>query len=358
MNSSCHPLLTGADGQSAREAAPVLDSPFIEQANFPFVKFCPRGLLSPAEPRLDRELCGGPCEALLVGGFRRLDVMGGWLFAIRAGAAALGSSAIVGAARAEAIIGAPVPGQIGFLPANTIVQSDIEWFHNAILLPITIGISLLVLALLAYVVYRFNEHANPVASRTVHNTPLEIAWTVLPALILVVIAVPSFRLLSQQLIIPVPDMTLKVTAVQWHWNYGYPKSDGGFSFDSLIKDDKDLKPGDIRLLSVDNAAYVPVGKIVEVDVVSQDVIHSFSMPSFGIKIDAVPGRLNKTWFKADHEGVFYGQCSNICGIDHAFMPIEIHVVSQDAYQAWLEAAKKQFATADGVDLAQTSLVRP
>ena len=131
--------------------------------------------------------------------------------------------------------------------------------------------------------------------------------------------------------------------MQWHWNYGYPKSDGGFSFDSLIKEDKDLKPGDIRLLSVDNAAYVPVGKIVEVDVVSQDVIHSFSMPSFGIKIDAVPGRLNKTWFKADHEGVFYGQCSNICGIDHAFMPIEIHVVSQDAYQAWLEAAKKQFA---------------
>ena len=273
--------------------------------------------------------------------------MGGWLFAIRAGAAALGSSAIVGAARAEAIIGAPVPGQIGFLPANTIVQSDIEWFHNAILLPITIGISLLVLALLAYVVYRFNEQANPVASRTVHNTPLEIAWTVLPALILVVIAVPSFRLLSQQLIIPVPDMTLKVTAVQWHWNYGYPKSDGGFSFDSLIKDDKDLKPGDIRLLSVDNAAYVPVGKIVEVDVVSQDVIHSFSMPSFGIKIDAVPGRLNKTWFKADHEGVFYGQCSNICGIDHAFMPIEIHVVSQDAYQTWLEGARKQFARADG-----------
>jgi cytochrome c oxidase subunit II len=284
--------------------------------------------------------------------------MGAWLFAIRAAVAALGSSAIVGAARAETMLGAPVSGQIGFLPANTIVQSDIEWFHNDILLPITVGISLLVLALLAYVVYRFKEQANPVASRTVHNTPLEIAWTVLPALILVVIAVPSFRLLAQQLIIPVPDMTLKVTASQWHWNYGYPKSDGGFSFDSLIKEDKDLKPGDIRLLSVDNAAYVPVGKIVEVDVVSQDVIHSFSMPSFGIKIDAIPGRLNKTWFKADREGVFYGQCSNICGIDHAFMPIEIHVVSQDAYQAWLEGAKKQFAKADGVDVAQTSLVRP
>jgi cytochrome c oxidase subunit II len=285
-------------------------------------------------------------------------VTGGWLSVVRGGIAALGSCAAVGAARAETILGAPVSGQMGFLPANTVVQADIEWFHNDILLPVTIGISLLVLVLLAYVVYRFNEQANPVASRTAHNGPLEIAWTVVPALVLVVIAVPSFRLLSQQLIIPAPDMTLKVTASQWHWNYGYPKSDGGFSFDSLIKEDKDLKPGDIRLLSVDNAAYVPVGKIVEVDVVSQDVIHSFSVPSFGIKIDAVPGRLNKTWFKADHEGVFYGQCSNICGIDHAFMPIEVHVVSPDAYQAWLEGAKKQFANADGVDVAQTSLVRP
>jgi len=267
------------------------------------------------------------------------------------------ASAIPGAARA-ALLGAPEPGQIGFLPANSIVQSNIEWFHNAILLPITIAISLLVLALLAYVVYRFNERASPIPSRTAHNGPLEIAWTVLPALVLVVIAVPSFRLLAQQLIIPAPDMTLKVTASQWHWNYGYPKSDGGFSFDSLIKEDKDLKPGDIRLLTVDNAIYVPVGKIVEVDVTSQDVIHSFSIPSFGVKIDAIPGRLNKAWFKADQEGVFYGQCSNICGIDHAFMPIEIHVLSQDAYQTWLEGAKKQFAGADGVEIAQTAVVRP
>jgi cytochrome c oxidase subunit 2 len=284
-------------------------------------------------------------------------VRGGRSLAIWAGLAAFAASAIPGAARA-ALLGAPEPGQIGFLPANTIVQSDIEWFHNVILLPIIIAISLFVLALLAYVVYRFNDRANTVPWRTAHNGPLEIAWTVLPALILVVIAVPSFRLLSQQLIIPAPDMTLKVTASQWHWNYGYPKSDGGFSFDSLIKEDKDLKPGDIRLLTVDNPIYVPVGKIVEVDVTSQDVIHSFSIPSFGVKIDAIPGRLNKTWFKADQEGVFYGQCSNICGIDHAFMPIEIHVLGQDAYQTWLEAAKKQFAGADGVDIAQTAVVRP
>jgi cytochrome c oxidase subunit II len=277
--------------------------------------------------------------------------MVGLSVAIRAGAAVAVASASAGVAKA-ALLGAPVSGQMGFLPANTPVQSDIEWFHNAILLPVTIGISIFVLALLVYVVYRFNERANPTPSRTSHNGPLEIAWTVLPALVLVVIAVPSFRLLAQQLVIPVPDMTLKVTASQWHWNYGYPKNDGGFSFDSLIKDDKDLKPGDIRMLSVDNAVYLPVGKIVEVDVTSQDVIHSFSIPSFGIKIDAVPGRLNKTWFKAEQEGVFYGQCSNICGIDHAYMPIEFHIVSDDAYQTWLAGAKKQFARADGVDLAQ------
>ena len=267
-----------------------------------------------------------------------------------AGAVAWTAIAISAPARA-ALLGAPERGQIGFLPANSPVADDIQWLHNAILLPITVGISLLVLALLGYVVYRFNENANPVASRTVHNGPLEIAWTVLPVIVLVVIAVPSFRLLTDQLVLPEPDLTIKATASQWHWNYTYPKTAGGFSYNSLIKEDKDLKPGDIRLLSVDNAAYVPVGKNVEIDVVSQDVIHSFSVPSFGVKIDAVPGRLNKAWFKAEKEGVFYGQCSNICGIDHAFMPIEFHVVSQKAYEAWLVQAKKTYAAADGVDLA-------
>src|SRR5664279_1951182 len=162
-------------------------------------------------------------------------------------------------------------------------------------MPAIVAISVLVTGLLAYCVWRFHERANPVPSRTTHNGPLEVAWTIAPALILVIIAVPSFRLLTEQLVIPAPDLTLKVTASQWHWNYAYPKDAGGFAFDSLIKEDKDLKPGDIRLLSVDNAAYIPVGKVVEFDIVSQDVIHSFSVPSFGIKIDAVPGRLNKTW---------------------------------------------------------------
>src|SRR5208337_3337069 len=286
---------------------------------------------------------------------RRLAVIGGPLFAIRAGVVGLMASALAESARAT-IVGAPVPGQIGFLPANSPIQSDIEWFHNAILLPVTIAISVLVLALLGYVVFRFNERANPTPSRITHNGPLEIAWTVIPALILVVIAVPSFRLLSDQLIIPAPEMTLKVTASQWHWNYGYPKSEGGFSFDSLVVDDKDLKPGQPRVITADHPIVVPIGKVIEVDVTSQDVIHSFSVPSFGIKIDAVPGRLNKTWFKADREGFFYGQCSNICGIDHAFMPINVRVVSQQDYEAWLVEAKKEFATADGVDLAVAPLV--
>ena len=169
---------------------------------------------------------------------------------------------------------------------------------------------------------------------------------------------PSFRLLAEQLIIPAPDLTVKVTASQWHWNYGYPKSEGGFSFDSLYVDDKDLKPGQPRVITADQPMVVPIGKVIELDVTSQDVIHSFSVPSFGVKIDAIPGRLNKAWFKAEHEGMFYGQCSNICGIDHAFMPINVRVVSQSDYEAWLVQAKKQFAVLDRVDVAAAPLVHP
>jgi cytochrome c oxidase subunit II len=277
--------------------------------------------------------------------------------AIKAGLAALLASLIAPKAGA-AILGAPEQGGIGFLPANGQNAENMFWFHNWILLPVIIGISVLVLALIVYIVWRFNETANPVPSRRTHNGLLEITWTVLPALTLVIIAVPSFRLLAEQLIIPTPDLTLKVTASQWHWNYGYPKSEGGFSFDSLVVDDKDLKPGQPRVITADNPMVVPIGKVIELDVVSQDVIHSFSVPSFGVKIDAIPGRLNKYWFKAEREGFFYGQCSNICGIDHAFMPINVRVLSQQDYEAWLVQAKKQFATVDGVDLAAAPLVHP
>jgi cytochrome c oxidase subunit II len=277
--------------------------------------------------------------------------------AIKAAPAALLAALAAPAAEAQ-VFGGPSSGGIGFLPANTDVADGMFWFHNAILLPAITGISLLVLALIVYIVWRFNETANPVPSRRTHNAVLEFAWTVAPALILVIIAVPSFRLLAQQLIIPAPDLTLKVTASQWHWNYGYPKSEGGFSFDSLYVEEKDLKPGQPNIITADHELVVPVGKVVELDVVSQDVIHSFSIPSFGVKIDAVPGRLNKSWFKAEHEGMFYGQCSNICGIDHAFMPINVRVLSQPDYEAWLAQAKKQFADSDQVDVAVVPRAHP
>ena len=277
--------------------------------------------------------------------------------AIKAAPAALLAALAAPAAKAQ-IFGGPKSGETGFLPANTEIAEGMFWFHNSILLPIIIGISLLVLALIVYIVWRFNETANPVPSRRTHNAVLEFAWTVAPALILVIIAVPSFRLLAQQLIIPAPDLALKVTASQWHWNYGYPKSEGGFSFDSLYVEEKDLKPGQPNVITADHELVVPVGKVVELDVVSQDVIHSFSIPSFGVKIDAVPGRLNKSWFKAEREGMFYGQCSNICGIDHAFMPINVRVLSQPDYEAWLAQAKKQFAVSDQVDVAVAPRAQP
>jgi cytochrome c oxidase subunit 2 len=248
--------------------------------------------------------------------------------------------------------GHAVPNQIGFQTPVTDVDRDLVFFHNWILMPIITAISLFVLALLVYVIWRFNEKANPVPSRTTHNTAIEVIWTVAPVVILVFMAVPSFRLLTKELVIPPSDVTVKVTASQWHWNYAYPKDAGGFNFDSYMKDEKDLQPGELRLLAVDNEAVVPVNKIIKLEVTSADVIHSFIVQSFGTRVDAVPGRNNETWFKADREGVYYGQCSKICGKDHAFMPIAFRVVSEDAYKAWLADAKKKFARAEtGVDFA-------
>ena len=238
------------------------------------------------------------------------------------------------------------PGQIGFQAPVTDLARYLQWFHNDILMPVITLISLFVLALLAYVVWRFNEKANPVPSKTTHNTLIEVAWTIIPVIILVFIAIPSFRLLTMQFTFPPADLVVKVVASQWHWNYGYPKDAGGFAFDSYVKDDKDLKPDDIRLLAVDNEAVVPINKVIHLEVTSTDVIHSFIVQSFGVRIDAVPGRLNKIWFKADREGLYYGQCSKICGKDHAFMPIAFRVVSQEKYDAWVLDAKKKYASAE------------
>ena len=248
------------------------------------------------------------------------------------------------AAWAQDVTGVATPGEVGLQPGVTPIAREIDFFHNWILLPIITLICLFVAGLLIFVMVRFNERRNPVPARTTHNTLLEVAWTIVPVLILVVIAVPSFRLLTRQLVLPDADVTIKVTGHQWYWSYAYPQGQGGFQFDSFIKEDKDMKPGDLRLLAVDNEAVVPVNKTVRVQVTSSDVIHGFVVQSFGVRIDAIPGRLNETWFRADREGTYYGQCSLLCGENHAFMPIVFKVVGQDQYQAWLADAKKKFAS--------------
>jgi cytochrome c oxidase subunit 2 len=263
-----------------------------------------------------------------------------------AGASALAAAVLgMGQSALAQTFGHADAGQMGLQPSVTPIGAEMHSFHNLVLVIITI-ISVFVLGLLVYVIWRFNERANPTPSRTTHHTMLEVAWTVLPVLVLVIIAIPSFRLLTHQLVLPKADLTVKVTGKQWYWSYDYPKDAGDFGFDSIIKADSDLDPskGDIRLLSVDNEAVVPVNKIVRFQVTGADVIHSFVVPAFGIRIDAVPGRLNETWFKAEREGIYYGQCSKLCGKDHAFMPIAVRVVSDQQYQAWLADAKKKFAS--------------
>ena len=264
------------------------------------------------------------------------------------GVAGLALLAGVGAAHADTY-GHAEAGQIGFQMPVTEVARDIQSLHNDILMPLITVISLFVLALLGYVVWKFNDKANPTPSKTTHNTMIEVVWTIVPVIILVFVAIPSFRLLTKQLTIPNADITIKVTASQWHWAYAYPKEQGGFAFDSYMKEAKELKPenGDLRLLAVDNEAVVPVNKIVRLQVTAADVIHSFIVQSFGVRVDAVPGRLNETWFKAEREGLYYGQCSKICGKDHAFMPIAFRVVSEEKYQAWLADSKKKFASVEG-----------
>jgi len=231
----------------------------------------------------------------------------------------------------------PRPWEITLQEAATPVMENIISFHNLLLVIITV-ITLFVLALLVIVVVKFNAKANPVPSRTTHNTLIEVAWTLIPVLILVAIAVPSFRLLFQQLDIPKADLTVKATGKQWYWSYSYPDN-GKFEFDSLMAADK--QP---RLLGVDNEMVVPVNKVIRVQTTGADVIHAFAVPSFGIKIDSIPGRLNETWFKATKVGVYYGQCSELCGKDHAFMPIAVRVVNDQEFASWVEAAKKKFAT--------------
>jgi cytochrome c oxidase subunit 2 len=249
---------------------------------------------------------------------------------------AVAGVALVAGGAAFAELGQPAPWEWKLQEAATPVMEDIVWFHNFLFWLITI-ITLFVLGLLVAIVVKFNAKANPVASKTTHNTLIEVAWTLIPVLILVGIAVPSFRLLFLELDIPKADLTIKVTGKQWYWSYAYPDN-GKFEFDSLLAQDK--MP---RLLGVDNEMVVPVNKVVRIQTTGADVIHSFAVPAFGIKIDSVPGRLNETWFKSTKLGMFYGQCSELCGKDHAFMPIAVRVVSDQEFAAWVEDAKKKFA---------------
>lgn len=250
---------------------------------------------------------------------------------------AVAGAALAGGGVAFAEIGQPSPWEYTLQESATPVMDNIIWFHNFLLVLITV-ITLFVLALLIIVMVKFNAKSNPVPSKTTHNTLIEVAWTLIPVLILVGIAVPSFRLLFLQLDLPKADLTVKATGKQWYWSYSYPDH-GKFEFDSLLAQDK--KP---RLLAVDNEMVVPVNKVVRIQTTGADVIHAFAVPAFGIKIDSIPGRLNETWFKATKTGMFYGQCSELCGKDHAFMPIAVRVVSDQEFAAWVETAKKKYAT--------------
>jgi len=252
--------------------------------------------------------------------------------------------AVVTGGAALAATGQPTPWQVGMQPAVTGVAGEVVVFHTALVWLIT-GICIFVAVLLVWCIVRFNETKNPIPSRTSHNTLIEVAWTIIPVLILVAIAIPSFRVLRDQLIVPTPDVVVKVTGHAWYWSYEYPQDQGGFEFVSNLVEEGDLQPGQPRLLAVDNEFVVPVNRVIHVQVTAADVIHAFGVPSLGVKIDAIPGRLNETWFRATREGLYYGQCYELCGARHAYMPIAVRVVSEEQYAQWLAEAQQRFAGA-------------
>jgi cytochrome c oxidase subunit 2 len=255
-------------------------------------------------------------------------------------------SALALALSATAAVALPQDWQFGFQPSASPVMDQIEGFHNELFWIIT-AVSIFVLILLGIVVVKFRASANPVPSKVHHNTLLEVAWTLIPVIILVVIAIPSFKLLYYEAEIPTPDVQIRAIGKQWFWTYEYPGANAGFTYDSLGLSDADAaKKGEPRLLGVDNIVEVPVNKVVEIETTGADVIHSWALPQMGVKMDAVPGRLNHTWFKATQTGTFYGECSELCGARHAFMPIEVKVVSDAEYAQWLADSKKKFAALD------------
>ena len=241
----------------------------------------------------------------------------------------------------SALANQPKNWQLGFQEPASDGMRDIVSFHNNLLLPIIIAISVFVLFLMVYASIRFRASRNPNPSKTTHNVTVEILWTLIPCLILIVMAVPSFKILYKQDTIPKADVTVKAIGYQWYWGYEYP--DENIIFESYMIETKDLKKNQPRLLTVDHEVVVPVNKVIKVLITANDVLHAWALPSFGVKRDAVPGRINETWFKADKIGTYYGQCSELCGIKHAFMPITVRVVSEEDYAEWLTGAKIKFA---------------
>lgn len=233
---------------------------------------------------------------------------------------------------------------IDLQPSATSSKDRIHEFHNMLMVIIT-AITIFVLVLLVWVAVRYNKRANPKPSNVTHNVLLEIVWTIVPVVILIIIAVPSFKILYENDKITEPEMTLKITGYQWYWGYEYPDHDG-IAFNSYMVPTEELKSDQKRLLSTDNVVVLPVDTDISILVTANDVIHAWAMPAFGIKIDAVPGQTNETWFRIHKPGIYYGQCSEICGKDHAFMPIEIHAVSKEKFKAWVEKAKEEFAVND------------
>ncbi|HEX2560990.1 cytochrome c oxidase subunit II [Phenylobacterium sp.] len=271
---------------------------------------------------------------------------------LAAGAAAsVAMATFAGAAFAEDLLGQPTPGGIGLQPAASPLKHQAHFFHDAVLMPIITAICLLVLGLLIWVIVRFNKRANPTPARWSHNTPVEIVWTVLPVMILMFIAIFSFRLLFAYHDMPRADVTVKATGYQWYWGYEYP--DHGISeYISNMLPEEDAKARGVPYrLAVTEPIVVPEGKVVRVLTTGADVIHAFAIPAFGIIADSVPGRVNETWFKADRVGTYYGNCRELCGVDHAFMPIEVKVVTQAEFDAWVatKSGKAPAPTATTLD---------
>lgn len=251
----------------------------------------------------------------------------------------LAAAAVMGTLPAQA--DAPIPWAIGFQQSASPIMARITAL-STLLNGIIVGVVVLVTVLLAFVIWRFNARRNPTPAAWTHNTRLELAWTAIPAAILIMVAIPSFRLLYYMDRTQAAEMTLKVTAHQWYWSYDYPDQ-GNVHFDALIVADEDLKPGQPRLLTTDHPVVLPVGVPVRIQVTSEDVIHSWAVPAFGIKTDAIPGRLNETWVRVDAPGTYYGQCSQLCGVNHGFMPIMVRAVPKEQFHAWLDEARNRFA---------------